>query len=54
MSLKWIAEQLGIGNWKYPSNLLSERPTNTAQAELGLIEVNKGTGHGKMENRTLL
>jgi putative transposase len=36
MSLKWIAEQLGIGSWKYLSNLLSGRPTDRRQAKLGL------------------
>ena len=36
MSLKWIAEQLGIGSWKYLSNLHSKRRTNPRQAGFGL------------------
>ncbi len=36
MSLKWIAEHLGIGSWKYLSNLLPERWTDAGQPELGL------------------
>jgi len=26
MDLKWIAEELGVGSWKYLSNLLSKEP----------------------------
>ncbi|PWU17326.1 MAG: transposase [Verrucomicrobia bacterium] len=34
MSLKWIAEQLGVGSWKYLSNLLGQPLPNRTQAEL--------------------
>ena len=37
MSLKWIAQRLGMGSWKYLSHLLSEEATaDSDQAELGL------------------
>ncbi len=36
LSLKWIAQQLGVGSWKYLSNLLGQEGPNRAQAELGL------------------
>ena len=36
LSLKWIAQQLGVGSWKYLSNLLGQESPQTAQAELGL------------------
>lgn len=36
MSLKWIACQLGMGSWKYLSNLLSEEPRHSSQKELAL------------------
>ena len=31
MSLKWVAQELGIGSWKYLSNMLSEQPANSRQ-----------------------
>src|SRR5439155_16488041 len=31
MSLKWIAQQIGIGSWKYLSNLLSAPPSDSKQ-----------------------
>ncbi len=34
MGLKWIAEQLGVGSWKYLSNLLEQKAPNPAQPEL--------------------
>ena len=36
LSLKWIAEQLGVGSWKYLSNLLGQEAPNRAQEELAL------------------
>ena len=38
MSLKWIAQQLGISNWKYLSNLLNQDQSSPApgQTELGI------------------
>lgn len=36
LSLKWIARQLGVGSWKYLSNLLGQEAPHTAQAQLGL------------------
>ena len=36
MSLKWIAQQLGIGSWKYLSNLLGQRAADPAQPDLGI------------------
>jgi len=36
LSLKWIAQQLGVGSCKYLSNLLVQEEPNSAQAELGL------------------
>ncbi len=36
LSLKWIAQQLGVGSWKYLSSLLGQEGPNTTQAELGL------------------
>ena len=31
MSLKWIAQQIGIGSWKYLSNLLCVPPSDSKQ-----------------------
>ncbi|HYG34762.1 MAG TPA: transposase [Clostridia bacterium] len=37
MSLSWIAQQLGIGSWKYLSNLLRQRPSDDSeQPTLGI------------------
>ncbi len=36
LSLKWIAQQLGVGSWKYLSNLLGQEGPKTVQAKLGL------------------
>jgi hypothetical protein len=36
MSLKWIAQQLGIGGWKYLSNLLGQEASDQTQPELGI------------------
>jgi hypothetical protein len=36
MSLKWIAQQLGIGSWKYLSNLLGQRASDPTEPELGI------------------
>jgi hypothetical protein len=36
VSLKWIARELGVGSWKYLSNLLLKEQTNAAQTELGI------------------
>ena len=36
MSLKWIAQQLGIGSWKYLSNLLGQGASDPTQPELGI------------------
>ena len=36
LSLKWIAEQLGVGSWKYLSNLVGQEATKAAEPELGL------------------
>ncbi len=36
LSLRWIAQQLGVCSWKYLSNLLGQEAPHTAQAELGL------------------
>ncbi len=36
MGLKWIAEELGIGSWKYLSNLLSKEPHASNQPEFNL------------------
>jgi hypothetical protein len=34
--LKWIAQQIGVGSWKYLSNLLNREPRASNQRELGL------------------
>ena len=31
MSLKWVAQQLGINSWKYLSKMLSAEPTHNGQ-----------------------
>ena len=31
LSLKWIAQQLGVGSWKYVSNLLGQEAADPAQ-----------------------
>lgn len=36
MSLKWIAQELAVGSWKYLSNLLRAEPGSSNQPELGL------------------
>jgi hypothetical protein len=36
MSLKWLAQKLGISSWKYLSNLLARAAPNPAQPELGI------------------
>ena len=36
MELKWIADELGIGSWKYLSNLLKAEECTSKQCELGL------------------
>jgi len=36
MGLKWIAEELGTGSWKYLSNLLSKEPHISNQREFKL------------------
>ena len=36
MELKWIAEEPGIGSWKYSSNLLKAEECTSKQCELGL------------------
>jgi hypothetical protein len=36
LSLKWIADRLGVASWKYLSNLLGQETPNPAQPELGL------------------
>jgi putative transposase len=36
LSLRWVAQQLGIGSWKYLSNLLGQEAPNPAQPELPL------------------
>lgn len=36
LSLKWIAQQLGGGSWKYLSNVLRQEAPKSAQAQLGL------------------
>jgi putative transposase len=36
LSLKWIAQELGVGSWKYLSNLLSKEPSHSDQPQLGL------------------
>jgi putative transposase len=35
LSLKWIAQELRVGSWKYLSNLLAQETPNPAQPELG-------------------
>jgi hypothetical protein len=34
LSLKWIAQQLGVGSWNYLSNLLGRQASNPAQPDL--------------------
>jgi len=34
--MKWIAQQLGIGSWKYLSNLLGQRASDPTEPELGI------------------
>ena len=36
LSLKEVARQLGVGSWKYLSNLLEQEGPNPAQRELRL------------------
>ena len=36
LSLKEVARQLGVGSWKYLSNLLAQEGPNAAQRELRL------------------
>jgi hypothetical protein len=36
LSLKWIAQQLGVGSWKYLSNLLGQETADPTQPELRL------------------
>jgi hypothetical protein len=36
MDLKWIAEELGVGSWKYLSNLLNREPHTSSQEEFNL------------------
>jgi len=36
MDLRWIAEELGVGSWKYLSNLLSKEPYTSNQREFKL------------------
>jgi len=36
MDLKWIAEEVGVGSWKYLSNLLSKEPYTSNQREFKL------------------
>jgi len=36
MDLRWIAEELGAGSWKYLSNLLSKKPYTSNQQEFKL------------------
>jgi hypothetical protein len=36
LSLKWIAQELGVGSWKYLSNLLSKEPSHSNQSQSGL------------------
>jgi hypothetical protein len=36
MDLKWIAEALAIGSWKYLSNLLSPDQERSGQGQLSL------------------
>ena len=52
MGLKWIAQQLGVGSWKFLSNLLEQKAPNPAQPELQIF--NPGwivQRCGNMENR---
>jgi hypothetical protein len=35
LSLKWVAEQLGVGSWKYLSNLLGQEAPKPGEPELG-------------------
>ena len=36
LSLKWIAQQLGVGSWKYLSNVLGQEAPKCTQAQIGL------------------
>lgn len=36
MDLKWIARELGIGSWKYLSNLLNREMHTLNRAQLAL------------------
>ncbi len=36
MELKWIAQELAIGSWKYVSNLLNKEPPISTQPEFNL------------------
>lgn len=36
MDLKWIAQELAMGSWKYLSNLLSREQNTSGQGELSL------------------
>ena len=36
VDLKWIAQELGVGSWKYLSNLLSKDPQASTQPEFTL------------------
>jgi REP element-mobilizing transposase RayT len=36
LSLKWIAEQLGVGSWKYLSNLVGQEAPKPDEPELGV------------------
>lgn len=36
LELKWIAEELGVGSWKYLSNLLNQELNAASKAKLKL------------------
>ncbi len=37
MSLKWIAQRLGMGSWTYVSDLLGQKPTRPSGQEVLLL-----------------
>ncbi|HWQ91383.1 MAG TPA: hypothetical protein VN673_06910 [Clostridia bacterium] len=36
MGLKWIADELGVGSWKYLSNLLNKEAHTLSQPKINL------------------
>ena len=41
LSLKWIARELGVGSWKYLSNLLGQQAFNPAQPKLPYLPLDE-------------